>query len=242
MSLAGGWMARQVKNPANLIDRHGPLGRLIRENTGFTPEYRRNMKKIKIIAMFAALTAFSAPAFSIAQIGVQGNYINDTFSSGTKETGFGVGGFARFTVGLPMLVTFGFGPYIDYTTLKSDKTGLADQKQARIGGELVVYADIIGNLIGLTPYGRFGFGYEGNSRSLTVGTTTGDILYYGTGGHTIFGLTMKVVPMVYVFAEGGAQWSSLTASVPDALKTSGLPFGDITTTGWRASIGAMLWI
>ena len=53
---------------------------------------------------------------------------------------------------------------------------------------------------------------------------------------------MKVVPMVYLFAEGGAQWSSLTASVPDALKSSGLGLSDITTTGWRASIGAMLWI
>jgi hypothetical protein len=200
------------------------------------------MKKIKIIAAFAALTAFSAPAFSIAQIGVQGNYINDTFSSGSKETGFGVGGFARFTVGLPMLVTFGFGPYIDYTTLKSDKSNLADQKQVRIGGDLVVYADIIGNLIGVTPYGRFGFGYEGNSRSVTVGTATGDILYYGTGGHTVFGLTMNVVPLVYVFAEGGAQWSSLTASVPDVLKTSGLSLSDITTSGWRASLGAMIWL
>ena len=200
------------------------------------------MKKINIIAMFAAVTAFSAPAFSIAQIGVQGNYINDTFSSGSKGTGFGLGGFARFTVGLPMLVTFGFGPYIDYTTLKIDKTGAADQKQVRVGGDLVVYADIIGNLIGLTPYGRFGFGYEGNTSSVTAGTLTGDVLYYGTGGHTIFGLTVKVVPLVYVFAEGGAQWSSLTASVPDALKNAGLGFSDITTTGWRASIGAMLWI
>jgi hypothetical protein len=200
------------------------------------------MKKLKLIAAMAILLGATAPAFSIAQIGVQGNYINDTFSNGSKESGLGVGGFARFTVGLPMLVTFGFGPYIDYTTLKSDKAGLADSKQVRVGGELVAYLDIVGNLIGLTPYGRFGFGYEGNSRSVTIASTTGDVLYYGTGGHTIFGLTMKVVPMVYVFAEGGAQWSSLTASVPDALKTNGLSLSDITTTGWRASIGAMLWI
>lgn len=200
------------------------------------------MKKIKIIAVFAALTAFSAPAFSIAQIGVQGNYINDTFSSGGKGTGFGLGGFARFTVGLPMLVTFGFGPYIDYTTLKSDQAGSTDQKQVRVGGDLVVYADIVESLIGLTPYGRFGFGYEGNTQSVTIGPVTGDVVYYGTGGHTVFGLTLKVVPMVYVFAEGGAQWSSLTASVPDALKTSGFSPPDITTSGWRASLGAMLWI
>ena len=74
------------------------------------------MKKLKLLAAFAAITTFSAPAFSIAQIGVQGNYTGLTFEqSGTKSkySGMGFGAFARFTVGLPMLVTFGFGPYVD---------------------------------------------------------------------------------------------------------------------------------
>jgi hypothetical protein len=37
------------------------------------------MKKLKLIAAMAILLGATAPAFSIAQIGVQGNYINDTF-------------------------------------------------------------------------------------------------------------------------------------------------------------------
>lgn len=196
------------------------------------------MKKIKLLAAFAVTMAFSAPAFSIAQIGVQGNYVSDTFSGGTKYSGTGFAGFARFTVGLPMLVTFGIGPYVEYASLSAtDKPAVS---QIRVGGELVAYADIIGNLIGLTPYGRFGWGYTGNSSTITYGGVTGTSLYYGTGGHTIFGLSYKVLPLVYLFAEGGAQWSSLTASVPDAIKPLGFP--DQTTTGWRASIGAMIWL
>lgn len=198
------------------------------------------MKQIKILAAFMAVTAFTAPAFSIAQIGVQGNYVSDTFSNGSSNaSGTGIGGFARFTVGIPMLVTFGFGPYVDYASLTGPNS--STMKQLRAGGEIVAYADIIGNLIGLTPYGRFGWGYVGNTNPISIGNASGDVVYYGTGGHTLVGLSYKVVPMVYLFAEGGAQWSSLTASVPAALKSVG-SFGDQTTSGWRASIGAMLWI
>ncbi|MBN8221784.1 MAG: hypothetical protein J0L53_12730 [Spirochaetes bacterium] len=198
------------------------------------------MKKIKLLAIFVAATALSAPAFSIAQIGVQGNYVSDSFSGGTKPSGFGVGGFARFTVGIPMLVTFGFGPYVDYASISV--SGGNAVTQFRVGGELVAYADIIGNLIGLTPYGRFGWGYSGNSQSVTIASVTANTLYYGTGGHTLFGLSYKVIPMVYLFAEAGAQWSSLTASVPDSLKAYSSSFSDQTTSGWRVSLGAMLWL
>jgi hypothetical protein len=196
------------------------------------------MKKLKLIAAMAILLGATAPAFSIAQIGVQGNYINDTFSSGSKASGVGLGGFARFTVGIPLLITVGGGPYVDYGTLKSDQAGAADVKQLRAGAEVVVYADVIGNLIGLTPYGRFGYGYEGNTQAV-LGY---DILYYGGGGHTVFGLTMKVLPMIYVFAEGGAQWSSLKPSVPSQLSAVSSQFNEITAQGWRASLGVMIWI
>jgi hypothetical protein len=200
------------------------------------------MKKIKIIAVLAALTAFSAPAFSIAQIGVQGNYTNDTFSNGAKYSGFGFGGFARFTVGIPMLITFGAGPYIDYGSLSGGPSDRPDAKQIRAGGELVVYADIIGNVLGVTPHARFGYGYQGNAMKVTytlgAQSVIADGLYYGTGGHTLFGLTMKVLPLVYLFAEGGVQWSSQTTS--SELKAAGLT--DITTSGWRASLGAMIWL
>lgn len=204
------------------------------------------MRKIKLLAIFLTATAFTAPAFSIFQLGAQGNYVNDTFSNGTKYSGVGFGGFARFTVGIPMLITFGAGPYFDYGSYSGGPSSSPDVKQIRAGGEIVVYADIIGNLIKVTPYARLGFGYEGNTikTSYTVSgvSTSADAFYYGTGGHTIFGLTYKVIPMVYIFAEGGVKWSSLTASIPDALKASGLSASDLTTSGWRLSLGAMLWL
>jgi hypothetical protein len=201
------------------------------------------MKKIKIIAVFAALTAFSAPAFSIAQIGVQGNYTNLSFEqsgSANKYSGTGFGGFARFTVGIPLLITFGAGPYIDYATLTGGPSTSPESKNLRVGGELVVYADVIGNLIGVTPYGRFGYGYEGNTINTTVANVTYSGVYYGGSGHTLFGLTLKVLPLIYVFAEGGPQWSTL--NVPGNLKDAGFTAADVTTTGWRASLGAMIWL
>ena len=48
---------------------------------------------MKLLAAFAAITAFSAPAFSIAQIGVNGNYTSDKFSNGTTFSGVGFSGF-----------------------------------------------------------------------------------------------------------------------------------------------------
>lgn len=206
------------------------------------------MKKLKLLAAFAAVFAFATPAFSIVQLGVQGNYTSDKFSSGTTYSGVGFGSFARFTVGIPLLITFGAGPYLDYGSLSGGPSGSPDTKQLRVGGEVVVYADIIGNVLGVTPYARFGFGYEGNTVkttytvSGTAATATSDALYYGTGGHTLFGLTMKVLPLVYVFAEGGVQWSSLSPSLPSELKNAGVTASDLTTSGWRMSIGAMIWL
>jgi hypothetical protein len=61
---------------------------------------------------------------------------------------------------------------------------------------------VIGNLIGLTPYGRFGYGYEGNSRSVTIAVN--DRLRYSVLRRQAvtrsFGLTMKVLPMVSTFS------------------------------------------
>lgn len=200
------------------------------------------MKKLRILAISLLILGATAPAFSIVQFGAQGNYINDTFSNGGKNSGVGFGGFGRLTVGIPLLITVAGGGYFDYGTLTSNTTGGSDAKQLRAGAEAALYLDVIGNLIGLTPYARFGFGYEGNTSTVTVGTSSADLLYYGTGGHTLFGLAYKVLPMVYLFGEGGVQWSSLKASVPDVLKTYSSSFNDITAQGWRASIGAMLWI
>jgi hypothetical protein len=204
------------------------------------------MRKIKLLAIFLTATAFTAPAFSIFQLGVQGNYINDTFSNGTKYSGFGFGGFARFTVGIPKLITFGAGPYFDYGSYSGGTASSPDAKQIRVGGEVVLYADIIGNLIGVIPYTRLGFGYAGNTiktaYSISGVSTSADAFYYGTGGHTIFGLTYNVAPLIYIFAEGGVQWSSLTASIPDTLKAAGFSASDLTTSGWRMSLGAMIWL
>ncbi|MFO1470815.1 MAG: hypothetical protein U1F27_07265 [Turneriella sp.] len=205
------------------------------------------MKKIKLLAAFAAITAFSAPAFSIAQIGVNGNYTSDKFSNGTTFSGVGFSGFARFTAGIPLLVTFAFGPYVDYSSLSGGPASSPDAKQLRAGGELVVYLDVVGNVLGLTPYARFGYGYEGNTLKTTYTATgntvasTADALYYGTGGHTLFGLTYKVLPLIYLFAEGGIQWSSLTASIPSAASAY-VSASDLTTSGWRMSLGAMIWL
>lgn len=189
------------------------------------------MKKIKLLTVFIAATALSAPAFSIAQLGVQGNYQNVTYKQATSDSysGFGFGVVGRFTAGIPLLITFAAGPYMDFGTLT--KTGAGDISQLRVGGEVALYADVVGNLIGLTPYARFGYGYENNSAKNSTGTTTTS--YSGGGGHTIFGLTLKVVPLIYVFAEGGAQWSSVSASAANS---------DISTSGWRASLGAMVWL
>jgi hypothetical protein len=204
------------------------------------------MKKIKLLAAFAAITAFSAPAFSIAQIGVNGNYTSDKFSNGTTFSGVGFSGFARFTAGIPLLVTFGFGPYVDYGSLSGGPASSPDAKQLRAGGELAVYLDVVGNILGLTPYARFGYGYEGNTLKTTYAISginaTSDAFYYGTGGHTLFGLTYKVLPLIYLFAEGGIQWSSLTASLPSELKAAGVSASDLTTSGWRMSLGAMIWL
>ncbi|MCS6972393.1 MAG: hypothetical protein NZL89_05140 [Leptospiraceae bacterium] len=192
------------------------------------------------------LLVAAAPVHAIVQLGVQGNYVSDKFSSGSRESGFGFGGYGRFTLGIPLLLTFGAGLYADFATLKSDVAGQNDSRQLRAGGELAVYLDVIGNVIGFIPHARFGFGYVGNTRTVTVssgaGQVAGDVVYYGTGGHSIFGLTKQIVPLVYLFAEGGLQWSSLTPAIPTALKNAGLTLSDITTSGWRASLGAMLWI
>lgn len=191
--------------------------------------------------------AFSAPAFSIAQIGVNGNYTSDKFSNGTTFSGVGFSGFARFTAGIPLLVTFGFGPYVDYSSLSGGPSTSPDAKQLRAGGELALYLDVVGNVLGVTPYARFGYGYEGNTLKTSytaVGNTvasTADSLYYGTGGHTLFGLTMKVLPLIYVFVEGGIQWSSLSASIPSAASAY-VSANDLTTSGWRMSLGAMIWL
>lgn len=204
------------------------------------------MKKMKLLAAFAAITAFSAPAFSIAQIGVNGNYTSDKFSNGTTFSGVGFSGFARFTAGIPLLVTFAFGPYVDYSSLSGGPASSPDAKQLRAGGELALYLDVVGNVLGLTPYARFGYGYEGNTLKTTYSISgvnaTSDAFYYGTGGHTLFGLTYKVLPLIYIFAEGGIQWSSLTASLPSELKTAGVSASDLTTSGWRMSLGAMIWL
>jgi hypothetical protein len=98
----------------NKFDRGGRSVRLI------------PMKKLKLIAAMAILLGATAPAFSIAQIGVQGNYISLTFDSSLLRVPtrintqvLGVGAFARFTVGIPLLITFGFGAHIiDYGTIK----------------------------------------------------------------------------------------------------------------------------
>ncbi len=204
------------------------------------------MKKIKLLAAFAAIMTFSAPAFSIAQIGVNGNYTSDKFSNGTTFSGVGFSGFARFTAGIPLLVTFGFGPYVDYSSLSGGPSSSPDVKQLRAGGELAVYLDVVGNVLGLTPYARFGYGYEGNTLKTTYAISgvnaTSDAFYYGTGGHTLFGLTYKVLPLIYLFAEGGIQWSSLSASLPSELKNAGVSASDLTTSGWRMSLGAMIWL
>ncbi|MBV6493283.1 MAG: hypothetical protein LDLANPLL_01299 [Turneriella sp.] len=209
------------------------------------------MKKIKLTLAFLAMGLFTAPAFSIFQLGVQGNYQSVSYEQGssnpkTKYAGTGFGGFARFTVGLPMLVTFGAGPYFDYASLSGGPSASPSTKHLRAGGELVVYADIIGNLISLTPYVRFGYGYEGNTAKteyMASGVSkTDDAVYYGLGGHTIFGLTYKIIPTLYVFAEGGIQWASLKAAIPDTMKNAGVSAADMNSSGWRISLGAMLWL
>jgi len=201
------------------------------------------MKRFKILAFAAMMTVFTAPAFSIVQFGANGNYISDKFSSSdSRYSGLGFGGFGRLTVGIPLLVTVAGGGYFDYGTYSGGPSTAPDTKQIRAGVEAALYLDVIGNLISLTPYARFGFGYVGNTAKTTILGTAGDMFYYGTGGHTIFGLTYKLVPMIYLFGEGGVQWSTLTASVPDALKTYSNLFPDITSQGWRASLGVMLWI
>lgn len=208
------------------------------------------MKKLKLLAVFAALTAFTAPAFSIIQVGGQGNYSSISYAQGTdtqKYGGFGFGAFARFTAGIPLLVTFAAGPYLDYGTLtkSSGTANNGDLKNLRVGGEVAVYLDVLGNLIGVTPYGRLGFGYEGNTvktaYQISGVTASADAFYYGTSGHTIFGLTMKVLPLIYIFAEGGPIWNSLKAQIPSELAST-VSASDINSTGWRASLGAMIWL
>ncbi len=213
----------------------------------------RTMKKIII---FAAVFSLSTPAFSIVQIGAQGNYSSISYAQSTstgldtqKYSGVSFGGFAHFTAGIPLLITFAVGPYIDYGTLtKSGGSSVnGDMKNMRVGGELALYLDIVGNLIGLTPYARIGFGYEGNTvkTAYTVtGTSvsaTADAFYYGTSGHTMFGATIKLFPLVYVFAEGGPVWNSLKASIPSELANT-VSATDIASAGWRASLGAMIWL
>ncbi len=189
------------------------------------------MRKIKLLAIFTLATAFTAPAFSVAQLGVQGNYQNVTFkpSSGSLGySGFGFGAVGRFTAGIPLLITFAAGPYMDFATLTTSTAGNGDISHLRVGGEIAIYADVIGNVTGgFTPYARFGYGYENNSVKGTTTTTS----YSGSGGHTIVGVSKSLVPLVHVFVEGGAQWSSLSASGTD-----------LTTSGYRLSLGAMIWL
>jgi hypothetical protein len=209
------------------------------------------MKKLKLIAAMAIVMGATAPAFSIIQVGAQGNYSSFSYAQGTdtqKYSGLGFGAFARFTAGLPLLVTFAAGPYLDYGTLTkaSGSAANGDMKNLRVGGEIALYLDVIGNLIGVTPYGRIGFGYEGNTVKTSylvsgVATATADAFYYGTSGHTIFGVTIKVLPLIYIFAEGGPTWNSLKASIPSELAST-VTASDINSTGWRASLGAMIWL
>jgi hypothetical protein len=210
------------------------------------------MRKLKLMVVFATATAFTAPAFSIIQVGGQGNYSSLSYAQGAdtqKYSGFGFGAFARFTAGIPLLITFGAGPYLDYGTLTKSSGSAAngDMKNLRAGGEVVIYLDVVGNLIGVTPYARFGFGYEGNTVKTTytvtntATTATADAFYYGTSTHMNFGLTMKVFPLVYIFAEGGLITNSLKASIPSELSST-VSASDINSTGWRMSLGAMIWL
>jgi hypothetical protein len=208
-------------------------------------------KKIKIIAVFTAVSAFTAPAFSIVQVGAQGNYSSISYAQGLdtqKYAGMGFGAYARFTAGIPLLVTFAAGPYLDYATLtkSSGSPANGDMKNLRAGGEVAIYLDVLGNVIGVTPYGRIGFGYEGNTVKTTYTVTgtvtaTADAFYYGTSGHTIFGLTLKVLPLIYIYAEGGPLWNSLKAQIPAELSST-ISASDVNSTGWRASLGAMIWL
>lgn len=209
------------------------------------------MKKITLMALVAALVVSTAPAFSIVQLGAQGNYSSISYAQGfdtQKYGGVGFGAFARFTAGIPLLVTFAAGPYLDYATLTKSSGSAAngDMKNLRAGGEVAIYLDVLGNVLGVTPYGRLGFGYEGNTVKTTYTVTgtitaTADAFYYGTSGHTMFGLTLKLIPLVYLFAEGGPIWNSLKAKLPSELNNV-VSASDINSAGWRASLGAMIWI
>ena len=59
----------------------------------------------------------------------------------------------------------------------------------------------MGNLIGLTPYVRLGFGYEGNTVQTTYNVTstytaTADAFYYGTSPNKFFDYIASGIPVL----------------------------------------------
>ena len=205
------------------------------------------MKKTLLPLIIVGFISSTSASYGIVQAGVQMNY-NSYLLAGNSQaaryTGFTYGGFGRITMGIPLIVTFGIGGYVDAGTLAKDSTELS---LLRAGGELVLYLDIVEKIIGITPYARVGFGYEGFKIPTTyaiAGTTTtasADAIYRGTSTHTLIGLNKNLFPAVNIFLEGGLVANNLTAYIPSALSGT-VTAADITTTGWRVSLGAMLWI
>jgi len=205
------------------------------------------MKKTLLPLIIVGFISSTSASYGIVQAGVQMNY-NSYLLAGNSQAaryaGFTYGGFGRITMGIPLVLTFGIGGYVDAGTLAKDSVDLT---LLRAGGELVLYLDLIDKLIGITPYARVGFGYEGYkipTAYVVTGTTTtasADAVYRGTSTHTLLGINKNLFPAVNIFLEGGLVANSLSAYIPTALNGT-VTASDITTTGWRVSLGAMLWI
>lgn len=196
------------------------------------------MKKIQqgILVSFLVLT-FQAGA--IVQAGAQGNYSSvSTVQSGTTQniSGPSYGFFAHLTFGIPLVFTVGGGPFVDLGKLKSDGSGSGDIDQMRAGAQAFVMLDFIPVL---SPYIKAGVGYESLKYRQSVLGVSYELPYTGTTYHTVIGAAYKLVPLIYAYGEGGYTGATLDATLPTALGTGK---SEIVTSGWRFSLGIMLYI
>jgi hypothetical protein len=202
------------------------------------PKRKASMKKIKLLLLACSLI-YTVQASAIVQLGAQGNYNSvSTVQSGAAQniSGFSYGFFAHLTFGIPLVFTVGGGPFADFGTLKSDASGAGDITQLRAGVQGFVMLDFIPII---NPYLKAGVGYEGLSYKTTLLGVNYELPYKGTTYHTVVGFAYNLVPLIYAYAEGGYTGATLEATLPTGLGTGN---SEIVTSGWRASVGVMLYL
>jgi len=170
--------------------------------------------KTAALYFISALTA----AHGFFQLAVDGGYSNMKFTESAAEQNFyatTASATLRFFYDFPGVMTIAIGPYLDAGTgLKASGTATYNEmKIYHAGGEFALFADRLAQLIAINPYVRAGYGYEEFAQKVTGATILATKSFHAVGG-----FSYKIFPWVHLYADAG-----------------------ITSTGWRAALGSMIW-